>query len=449
MVTRIGTADPERLDGSSSADTLAGLEGDDTLYGFQGDDLLNGGSGNDELYTGDGSDIAYGGDGDDLIVGGFGGIDTLYGGDGNDVLMLMEAVTAGTSVAYGGSGDDMFTCTSVGDGTVYGGTGIDRLGLFWLVDGTAADIAISGPDRHARAASGLEVTFTGIEVLTALLGDADDRVIGGAHADQVTVGGGHNAVSLLGGNDTLCYTSDAASTLDGGAGDDLLQVRQSSSPIYFIADGATGVIDDGQLSVIRGFERYQILGTDRADIAFTWTGEDILSGGPGNDTLGGRGGNDSILGGAGDDLLFGGDGNDTIMAGLGADTVDGGAGNDRLLATADGATLTGGADADAFLFRSNQLGRTLITDFESGMDWLSILTVFTPGYAVSGRLGADRLSVGAASGSQAQFVLVYNSGTDETMLVWDRNGSNPAGGVDAIAFFSGQVTLTASDIILI
>lgn len=448
MVTKIGTVDPEQLDGSSGMDTLSGLDGNDTLYGFQGDDRLNGGAGDDQIFTGDGSDLAYGGDGNDTIIGGYGGIDTLYGGAGNDVLQLMEVVTAGTSVAYGGSGDDLFSCTSVGNGTVYGGTGIDWLGLFWLVDGTAADISISGPDRHARAASGLEVTFTGIEVLTALLGDADDRVRGGAYSDQVTVSGGQNAVSLLGGNDTLSYTSDAASTLDGGAGDDLLMVHQASSAIYFIADGLTGEIDDGQLSVIRSFERYHVIGTDLPDVAATWTGDDILDGGRGNDTLSGGGGNDKVLGGGGDDLLFGGDGNDTLNGARGADTVEGGAGNDRLWATHDGATLTGGADADTFLFRTNELGRTLITDFQTGEDRLSIWTLYTPGYAVTGRLAADRLSVGTATGPQGQFVLVYDAVNDETMLVWDRNGNDPSGGVDSIAFFAGNVSLAASDIFL-
>lgn len=448
MAVKIGTPDPELLEGTSVGDSLTGLGGDDTLYGFDGDDSLYAGTGNDLIVTGNGADLVYGGDGNDTMHGGWGGTDTLYGGAGNDVIQLMEVVSAGLSVAYGGTGDDFFSCTAIGNGTVYGGAGIDALGLFWLTDLTPADISISGPSIHARTLGGLEATFTSVERLIVLVGDRDDTIRGGAYDDSVTVGGGANEVSMMGGNDTLVYTPVEANTLYGGAGDDLLRVMQADVSIYFIVDGLDGSVDDGQLSVIRGFERYEIIGSNHNDVASTWNGDDILYGWAGSDTLAGAGGDDMIQGGRDGDLLFGGAGDDTIAPGHGADTVEGGDGNDRLFSSSDGATISGGLGRDQFVFLNNELGRTLITDFESGVDHLLIGTLYATGYGVPGRLPDDRLSVGTAVGPQGQFVLVYDGVADETMLVWDRNGSDPAGGVDAVAFFSGNVSLLASDIIL-
>jgi hypothetical protein len=70
-------------------------------------------------------------------------------------------------------------------------------------------------------------------------------------------------------------------------------------------------------------------------------GNDVVSGGPGvdslldlagADTLRGNGGNDTIFGQIGNDRVFGGAGNDRVEGGRGNDRVYGGLGNDFLLA---------------------------------------------------------------------------------------------------------------------
>ena len=43
------------------------------------------------------------------------------------------------------------------------------------------------------------------------------------------------------------------------------------------------------------------------------SGNNVLTGGAGDDTINGLGGNDTLNGGAGVDQLFGGDGNDTLI----------------------------------------------------------------------------------------------------------------------------------------
>jgi Ca2+-binding RTX toxin-like protein len=56
-----------------------------------------------------------------------------------------------------------------------------------------------------------------------------------------------------------------------------------------------------------------------------------MSGGGGNDIIGGRDGDDRIEGGSGNDGLWGDDGNDILMGGAGADHIEGGDGDDILI----------------------------------------------------------------------------------------------------------------------
>ena len=62
-------------------------------------------------------------------------------------------------------------------------------------------------------------------------------------------------------------------------------------------------------------------------------GDDVLSGGNGDDLIFGLGGNDTIDGGNGKDCLVGGDGDDVLRGGNGKDVLIGGAGADDLGAT--------------------------------------------------------------------------------------------------------------------
>lgn len=87
-------------------------------------------------------------------------------------------------------------------------------------------------------------------------------------------------------------------------------------------------------------------------------GNDVIVGGPKNDsftagdqsvTIDGGGGDDQITGSGQADSLIGNDGNDTIDAGDGNDTIIGSAGNDYLI---------GGNDNDKYVFNNNVLAET-------------------------------------------------------------------------------------------
>lgn len=65
-----------------------------------------------------------------------------------------------------------------------------------------------------------------------------------------------------------------------------------------------------------------------------------------------------------------------------------------------------------------------------------------------GALDPSLISYGAASGAQAQFVVVYDSVSDVTRLNWDPNGNDSAGGVYGLATFDGDVDILFTDILI-
>lgn len=97
------------------------------------------------------------------------------------------------------------------------------------------------------------------------------------------------------GDDTFTVDGDKNTTVDGGAGDDVIT---------------------------------------------TSGGDDSVSGGVGNDTIDAGAGSDTILGGAGDDSISGGAGDDSIYGGQGDDTVVFDGNQDDYTVSQDGAIVT-------------------------------------------------------------------------------------------------------------
>jgi Ca2+-binding RTX toxin-like protein len=276
------------LAGTGQAEALRGLIGADTLAGLGGDDTLDGAAGNDSLSGDDGRDSLLGGDGDDVLVGGF-GADTLSGQAGNDTL-------------DGGAGDDVLI-GSVGADTIRFGRG----------DGH--DVVLDGqgtPDTPAHTlAFKAGVTSGDVRVRRSF-----DPWNGGLQAIEFTVAGS-------GGGDTITFNGfflgdDPATGTDG-----LLQAT--------FADGTV-------------WNRAKLIEQALA----TSSGDDLVRGLVGADSLFGGAGHDTLAGAAGDDLLTGDAGNDELYGDDGSDTVDGGLGNDRLEGN-DGADLIFGAEGDDWL----------------------------------------------------------------------------------------------------
>lgn len=441
----MATTGNDTITGDANNDTLMGLAGNDIIYTLQGDDEVYGGLGDDTIGSGSGEDSVYGGAGNDAITND-GGNDVFYGGGGNDQMVMGDVVYGSAGSAYGGAGDDTFVVTKTETASVHGGAGLDTLILSWAELLSAGSVSITFGSGTATSTEGLLLDFSGMEQLRLLTGDGDDTVFGGMWDDYLSVAGGANRVNAMAGNDTVAYTiTGDANTLNGGGGDDVLQAQSGTAPLYFIVNGSNGRVDDGSLSVISGFERYEARGGALNDIASLGTGDDTFRGGGGNDTGFGAGGDDLLMGHTGDDVLYGGTGRDTLYGGVGQDSLLGDDGNDVLHGGHGHDTLTGGAGADVFAFGYTTNGFDLITDFTSGEDHIrysaDLLGALSPG---PGPLDPSELQIGGSATTPGVFVLTYDADTDISMLLWSDNGHGSFG----LMKFSGNVSMVASDIIL-
>lgn len=468
----LGEAGDDSLLGGSFGDTLDGGDGADTLLGdapataavLGYDDLLMGGGGHDSLVGMLGADRLDGGLGDDTLWGdlgdaldeGAGGRDTLLGAAGNDRL----EGDGGADLLNGGSGAD----------TLVGGTGTDR-----LLGGAGNDLLVAG--RLAEAGPDLEPdTLEGGAGADTLLGAPLDRLLGGEGDDLV--------VLRWQGAFTAFGLATQRGLADGGEGSDILRLLpgEAIAAITVLPDAGAGgsitvVLDDtavGDPVTIRftGFERFDLTGSQGADLlrggagADTLRGvagsDDELSGGEGDDVLiaaeeglvvaeallrgeggadllllGGAGSSGALDGGAGADtlvaatgteaLLQGGSGDDVLVLGLGNHVVDGGSGLDLLVADWSG-------QDDAVFVWSFGDGEGLLGSGAYFADFSGIER-----FALTGGAGDDELVGGAFSDT-----LEGRGGADtlDGGLGNDLYGIDSAG--DVVLDSGGQDTIRAS-----
>lgn len=446
MATITGDSSDEFILATGESCLIQANGGNDTVIGNNSyNDRIFGGAGNDSL-VGDQRDRVHGGAGDDRMSATMGS-PSLYGGLGNDVIEMNGSYFAGSGIAgaaYGGDGDDGILFTAPIGAHAEGGSGNDLLsvsttGNFGYATGGHMDFAggvFIGPGT-------LSLTFSGFERLFFQGYLGADTVIGGANDDTAYLYQGENVADMGAGNDTVAARYGWTQTLEGGAGDDLLFLMDALTSVYFIVDGLDGSVDDGQLSLISGFERYHILGGLQDDIISLGSGADTAFGDRGNDTLYGMGGDDSLSGMLGDDSLFGGDGADVLTGGFGndvlhgddghdrliairgSDVLFGGAGNDRLAFHDGGHTGWGGDGVDTFLWHKVGAEYEVLGDFTSGEDRLRFMrsaleNAPDPGESIV-------LSQGSVQGDQAQFIVQSVGG--QGLLFWDPDGN---GATDAV-----------------
>jgi hypothetical protein len=164
-----------------------------------------------------------------------------------------------------------------------------------------------------------------LAVPTPVLG-ADNvlLVTGTSESDRIIlsriVTEGHDEIKAAVDKRRFYFSADDVASIhvDGGAGDDLIQL-DSNSAIFrrpLILSGGKG---NDTLSGSLGH-----------DSLYGGPGNDQLMAGTGNDSLDGGDGNDSLYGGKGDDALMGGAGDDTLVDDRGDDNFDGGAGQNHI-----------------------------------------------------------------------------------------------------------------------
>ncbi len=411
---RTGSSGPTVVDGDGGNDALNGGLGPDYLAGGTEEDTLVGGAGGDFLIGDYGKDTILGGTGDDTLGGGkdpndgsnsaHPGRDSLDAGDATDSDMIYCAyrsesepiiATVGDAILdddlvsgyegiIGGDGNDLLTGrggttgndTLVGQSGAAGDTLMGLGGADSLIGGAKRDSIVGGNENDTiEGGSGFMSKDDEIgpgDIIDAGLGA--DLVYGGK--DDDTIDGGNGSDTLFGGpgTDLLTFASltTAGVTIDLAAG--TARTRSGTDWRDVITDfenvtggsGADSITGDTLDNVIDGGPGQDTLkaggGSDTVSYASytvnvrvsldgldndgatteneTLEGFENITGGSGNDTLTGDTGVNSIQGGMGDDSINGGDGDDlflgggmgddTVRGGNGADTVVGGMGTDSL-----------------------------------------------------------------------------------------------------------------------
>jgi len=139
---------------------------------------------------------------------------------------------------------------------------------------------------------------------------------------------------------------------------------------------------------------------------------------------------DNVMGTAGDDILTGTNTNDRLFGSLGDDQIDAGSGDDILIGGEGVDLLSGGAGADLFVYRCNEAGTDLITDYSAAEgDVLDISTVLS-GVGIDadnidqyvqltpdGELFVDKTGSGQFDGEAIASLEGIGSGDDVTLLL--------------------------------
>ncbi|MDZ8227126.1 calcium-binding protein, partial [Nostoc sp. ChiVER01] len=332
---------------------------------------------------------------------------------------------AGYDTLNGGDGNDRISDT---DGIVDGGAGTDTLVADYsqLNNGAGVDVGFNGQNAiFSRVNTATLLSYsnierfelTGSQYADVLRGGAGNDILNGGAGDDLLFGGvGYDTLNGGDGNDRI---ADTDGIVDGGAGTDTLVADYSQLnngagvDVGFAGQNAIfSRLTGNPVLNYSNIERFEITGTQYAD---------VLRGGAGNDILNGGAGDDLLFGGVGYDTLNGGDGNDRI-----ADTdgiVDGGAGTDTLVA--DYSQLSNGAGVDvgfngqnAIFSRVNTatlLSYSNIERFElTGSQYADVLRGGAGNDLLVGGVGNDILAGGAGAD---QFV--FNSKLEGVDVIKD------------------------------
>jgi Ca2+-binding RTX toxin-like protein len=195
-------------------------------------------------------------------------------------------------------------------------------GMYFIAVSHQANVYVNNSFKHNNAGTdgGDYVLNLGFSTLTAYTpGTTGD--------DSLTLGLTELRYDALAGNDYV-QTSTNGTTVDGGAGNDILY-GSDGSDILSGGDDNDGLYGYNNADVLIGGNgldnMYGGLGNDELFGGETY---DYLYGEEGNDILYGEGDYDNLYGGGNHDKLYGGADGDYLDGGLGNDLLDGGDGQD-------------------------------------------------------------------------------------------------------------------------
>ena len=379
------------------------------MDGGEGNDLLSGGvDTNTDIFT------FAAGHGDDTIT------DFM---DGTDRISL-DGVTDFTAITVTASnaGADSVVTWSGGAITVVGVARDDLTSLdFAGVTPTATFYfgAVSSYGAGAGAPSGafglISAATGGASVDFFSIGDAVSFMYNNQDYSGIYIG----ITEYDGSKYPVLQASNGAINVLGINSADFVSDRGTVASLNIAAedypDTASGITDYTVANILTGDggDNYR----DGGD------GNDMISGLGGDDTLKGGAGNDTLIGGAGGDMLDGGDDNDTLIGGAGGDILDGGDGDDTAsYAGSDAAvnvTIVSGAGTSGTATGGHAAGdRLLNIENLIGSDHNDTLIGSTGNNRLEGGDGADVFQIiGDGGGEGHDTITDFEDGVDRISLV--------------------------------
>ncbi|MEZ9525580.1 calcium-binding protein [Enterovibrio norvegicus] len=481
--TLYGGEGNDKLHGHDGDDTLDGQDGNDDLIGDRGDDTLYSGNGNNTLDGGSGYDRAYGASGDDKITDsefavGAGGQDIIFanahtadiaiGGAGNDWIEGYGGDQLG-----GGSGNDVLVSFGLND-TLRGGTGDDVL----LVEGSTANntrlfggagndyLSGNGNDQLLIGGSGADIFHFGHSLLRsddALPNEppsiGNDRIVDfeiGVDTISIDTGLANSIDDLIieqhGITTRITLSDDSTITLNNTNADALNASDFAFTSVNTYADQ----LGDWQSYVDRYWGYSTAVRPNQYDTQIYITKKigdntnNYLEGSPkAAEYFDGGAGDDTIVSVGGNDILSGGEGNDTFeLKQKGRVYFDGDSADDIQITQIEDFTV--GEDTLFVTFNSHDL---------SGYD-LSSITAEQVGSSALITLNEDFqvvLKNFDASTFESEFFSYYirGNGSDETLLgdeaannisgLFDNDIIEGNGGDDTLDGGSGNDTVSGGN----
>ena len=331
-----------------------------------------------------------------------------------NTISFKSGSAAGTSV-----GSFQYTVSDGRGGTATGTVAIDVKAVTSNSSGDMVDLsgagnyqasyidADNGPDTVTGGAPG--DSFYGGS------GNAADTLRGGAGNDLLVGEAGNDILSGSSGNDILRGGS-GDDAMDGGDGsEDMLDMSDGSALINFTLVHSAGITTTGGAGGL-GNDSYQnmegVIGSSSNDSINGSNGNDIIRGGAGNDTLDGRVGND---------LLDFSDGTAGIVFTMGLN--------------GSGAFSAGGLGTDTYTSFEGVIG-TAFADTLNGLSAADELRGGAGNDTINGQAGDDRIVGGAGSDT-------LTGGADNDTFVFD----SAPNAVDSITDFNASGSLASGDMV--
>jgi Ca2+-binding RTX toxin-like protein len=321
MHYHVGAGWNSTVQGTSFGDYLGTGDGNDALYGQGGNDTLSSWRGADTLDGGSGDDLLQGGaQGDTYVLRAGSGNDRIIDagelGDAADIVRF-EDITAADVRFVARVGNDLVIGYGVGDQLTiqdYFGSETSLIEEFHFAGGgvwTTTDIQSRVVEMVLGTADA--DTLVGPTDAASVLdgGAGDDTLRGGVLGDVLLGGSGNDA--LDGGL--------GADRMRGGSGDDAYVVDDAADLVEeFANEGSDTVV--ASVSYVLGANLEHLTLTGSAALSGTGNALDnVITGNAGNNILSGLDGNDTLDGMAGNDRLVGGRGNDTYVVDASGDVV--------------------------------------------------------------------------------------------------------------------------------